>query len=80
MTVGDNRVAEHEKTPLSAYATYGWLFPSGWPPMIAPADVGKTANSTAANAAKHQSETHEFPPLEASGLTLELRLGQDSRF
>src|SRR4051812_34067509 len=52
MTVGDSRVAEHEKTPLSEYATYGCLVPSGWPPMIAPADVGRTATSTAARAAK----------------------------
>src|SRR4051794_33506381 len=52
MTVGDNRVAEQENTPLSEYATYGCLLPSGWPPMIAPADVGSTAKSTAAKAVK----------------------------
>ena len=80
MTVGDNRVAEHAKTPLSAYATYGWLFPSGWPPMIAPADVGRTANSTATRATKVNRKVTNSPSREASGLTLDLRLGQDSRF
>src|SRR5689334_19510631 len=61
MTVGDNRVAEHEKTPLSEYATYGWFVPSGWPPMIAPAEAGRTANTTAARAARASRKRMNCP-------------------
>src|SRR3954452_14284670 len=74
MTVGDNRVAEHEKTPLSEYATYGCLFPSGCPPMIAPADVGRTANSTAAKAAR-ASRKRMYCPLSRGLRPRRLRLG-----
>src|SRR4051794_12215095 len=51
MTVGDSSVAEHEKTPLSAYATYGWFVPSYEPPMMAPAEDGSRTESSATTSA-----------------------------
>ena len=78
-TVGDTSVPEQANTPLSRYATYGCPFPSGWPPVIARADEGRTPR-TAQSATRKRAASYAFhlPFLDVCSAVSRPRISSDN--